>query len=81
MVATLVVLFIVNSLVALLWFTPGVPTQPGDINWVMVAVSAAPSALIGLLAEFVSYLLLIVAVTTAYAQLSGWAARRAARTV
>ena len=74
MVCTLVVMLIVNSLVALLWFTPDVPAQPGDIDWVMVAVSAAPSAIIGLLAQFLGFVLVAAAVSVTYAQLSGWGA-------
>ena len=75
-VGTLITTVVINILVGLLWFTPGMPTQPDDIDWVMVGISAVPTALIGLLAQFISFALIVVAMASAYAQLSGWGAPR-----
>jgi hypothetical protein len=77
LVGILVVTFVASTLVALLWVAPRFPAQPGDVDWITVAVSAAPMAIIGLLAEFLSFALIVVALASAYAQLTGWGSPRA----
>jgi len=74
---TLIGMFVLNTLVALLWFPTFPPVQAGDVDWVMLLVSQAPTLLLGLLLQFLSFVLLLAAVTAAYASLSGWGGPRA----
>jgi hypothetical protein len=74
---TLVGMFVLNTLVTLLWFPTFPPVQPGGVDWVMLLVSQAPTLILGLLLQFLSFVLLLAAVTAGYASLSGWGGPRA----
>lgn len=76
LVATLIVTTVANTVTALLWLTPVTMMQADGIDWGMVALNTAPSVIIGLVAEFFSFLLLVVAIASAFAQLTGWGAPR-----
>jgi len=76
MVGTLIGMFIINTMASLLWLTPDLAMRGGEIDWTIITVSQIPNAIGALLFEYLGFILILAAVTAAYAQLSGWGAPR-----
>lgn len=75
--AFVVIGMIVNSMVFMLLGGLGAFTEgAGEVNWVIIALTAAPSTILGLLTQCLGLTLIIAAITAAYAQLSGWGGPR-----
>ncbi|HMA14995.1 MAG: hypothetical protein ACM35H_10410 [Bacteroidota bacterium] len=74
LIGMMIGMFVVNTLVALLWFAPDLAMSVDEINWIDVVISQLPNLIGALLFEFLCFALILAAVTTAYAQLSGWEA-------
>lgn len=76
LVGTLIGMFVINSLASLLWLTPDMAMRSGELDWTLIVVSQIPTVVGALLFEFLGFVLILAAVTAAYAQLSGWGAPR-----
>lgn len=77
LIAMIVILALVNGLSGLFWLTPGaLPADPADMNVMAMVATAAPAVIVTLLLEYLAFAMMIVALASAYAQLSGWGAPR-----
>ncbi|WP_422369021.1 hypothetical protein [Pelagibius sp.] len=77
LVTVIIITLIMNSLTAVFFggFS-ALPSNPAEVTWVTIVLTSAPSAVIGLLSEYLGLALIIAAITSAYAQLSGWGGPR-----
>jgi hypothetical protein len=76
LIAIMIAMFVVNAVIGLLWFGPGLSQNPGEIDMVAVIASQAPSLILGLVFEYLGFAIMIAALAGAFAQLSGWGGPR-----
>ena len=71
-------LCVMSAVVGLIWFVPGGLAQdPADISLLSILATQAPVLVLSLLLEYLGFVIMIAALASAYAQLSGWGGPRA----
>lgn len=75
-IAIMIAMFVVNAISGLLWFGPGLSQDPGEIDVIAVVASQAPTLILTLVFEYLSFAIMIAALAGAFAQLSGWGGPR-----
>ncbi|MEQ8355670.1 MAG: hypothetical protein RH942_09040 [Kiloniellaceae bacterium] len=73
-----IVIGVMSAVVGLIWFVPGGLAQdPADISLLSILATQAPVLVLSLLLEYLGFVIMIAALASAYAQLSGWGGPRA----